>query len=570
MSPFLRLLLGTMLVTLACALPAGVFAADHPLAQYSNYARLKERVEKLAESDVVEVRSLGKTAEDRDVFLLTLSTGDADKKPAMLIVGDVVPQEVVGSEVVLAMVEKLVERAAKEDAIKELLARRTLYIIPRPSPDAAEKCFAHPVREPQGNARATDDDHDHVLGEDPPEDLNGDGFITMMRVEDVAGGYIPHPDDERVMILAEVTKQERGKYRLLVEGRDNDGDEDWNEDAGDGVAFNRNFTFQYPAYEEHAGPHQVSEPETRAVADFCFDHPNIGSVWTMTPEDNLLRPWKADSGKDNNRIRTTILSRDATYQDVLAAKYKELRGDSGVPDSPEGKGSFSRWAYFHYGRGSLATRPWWIPPVEAKKEEGDEGKEKEKEKKSDDKRAADERNALRWMDEQKIDGFVPWTPIEHPDFPNQKVEVGGFKPFYRTHPPIAEVAGIADIMLKFLLTAEPLSPRLALYDVKAEALGGGVVRLSARIANEGFLPTMLEMGEVNQQMYPLQAAWEVPEKTEWLQGSRRTRLPRLSGEGGVVEWMWLVRLPEPLPESLKLKVWAPAVGEVEATVSLGK
>src|SRR5690606_30018464 len=150
-----------------------------------------------------------------DTFLLTLSTGDADKKPALLIVGDVVPQEVVGAEVVLAMVEKLVERAAMEDAIEELLARRTLYSVPRPGADAAEKCFAHPVREPQGNARATDDDHDHVLGEDPPEDLNGDGFITMMRVEDVAGGYIPHPDDERVMILAEVTKQERGKYRLL-------------------------------------------------------------------------------------------------------------------------------------------------------------------------------------------------------------------------------------------------------------------------------------------------------------------------------------------------------------------
>ena len=47
----------------------------------------------------------------------------------------------------------------------------------------AARNVSHPFREPAGNARKTDDDRDFEFGEDPPEDLNGDGWITQMRIE---------------------------------------------------------------------------------------------------------------------------------------------------------------------------------------------------------------------------------------------------------------------------------------------------------------------------------------------------------------------------------------------------
>jgi hypothetical protein len=548
-----------VLVWLCCVLlaVAGAARANPALEGYSNHEQLQQRLSKLA-GGRVQVTSLGQTRGKRDIFLVKVGSGEFDKKPAVLIVGDVAPSEVAGSELVVRMIEQLLDRAGKDEQVAKMLERRTFYFIPRPSPDAAEKCFAKPFREPAGNATPTDDDRDGKQGEDPPDDLNDDGWITMLRVEDVGGEFIPHPDDPRVMIRAELSKQERGKYKLLIEGRDNDGDEQLNEDAGDGVSFNRNFTFQYPAFKANAGRNAVSEAETRAVADFCFDHPNIAAVWTMTPEDNLLHPWKPDGAKDKAKIRTTILSDDAKYQDILASLFQKTRDAKGAPGSPDGEGSFSEWAYFHYGRGSLATRPWWIPPVEPK----------EGEKKSEEKRGADDLNALRYFAANNIDGFVDWKPIEHPDFPGQKVEVGSFKPFYRTHPPVAELDGIAAKFTDYLVQAEALAPKLALAKLKADSLGGGVVRLSVTIVNEGLLPTHLEMGEVSQQTYPLQLAWSVPEKSTWLQGSARSRLGRLAGNGGFVEKVSLVRLPEPLPKELKVRVYAPAVGSVEGSVDV--
>jgi hypothetical protein len=545
------------------AAACGSAIANPALEGYSTFEAFRQRVEKLAAPNA-RVSSLGQTREKRDVLCITIGTGETEKHPATVIVGDVAPDEVIGSEIVVRMAEQLLARAAKDEAVAKLLEQRTFYFIPRPSPDAAERCFAKPFREPQGNGAPSDDDRDGKQGEDPPDDLNDDGWITMMRVEDVAGEYVVHPDDPRAMIRAELAKQERGKYKLLVEGRDNDGDEALNEDAGDGVSFNRNFTFQYPAFKTQAGPHQVSEPESRAVADFCFDHPNVAAVLTMTPEDNLLHPWKADGGKDKARIRTTILSDDAKYQDLLAQKYQKLRDGKGPPGSPDGEGSFSEWAYFHYGRWSWAARPWWIPPTEAKPAEG----EAKEEKKSDEKRGAEDINALRYFDQQKIEGFVAWKAIEHPDFPGQTVEVGGFKPFYRAHPPIAEADALATKQVDFLLEAQALAPKMSLTKLKAESLGGGVVRVTATVVNEGFLPTHPEMGEVSQQIYPLQIAWDVPKETTWLQGSQRTRISRLAGQGGHVEKIWIVRMKEPLPKELSVSVAVPAVGSASATVTI--
>jgi hypothetical protein len=60
----------------------------------------------------------------------------------------------------------------------------------------------------------------------------------------------------------------------------------------------------------------------------------------------------------------------------------------------------------------------------------------------------------------------------------------------------------------------------------------------------------------------------VPEKSTWLQGSARSRVARIAGNGGFVEKVLLVRLPEPLPKELKVRVYAPAVGSVEGAVDV--
>lgn len=560
-----RLSLSTTLVALAAissclAVPA---RANPALEGYANYIQFTEQVRELDKSDLVEARSLGKSVGGREIWLLTVGVGQPDSKPAIVVMGNVHGPHLAGAELALRMAQKLIKYSESDEATKKLLQAHTFYFIPRPSPDAGEKCFSRPFRERTGNDRPTDDDRDFQTGEDPPDDLNGDGSITMMRIEDETGQWLPHADDPRVLIQADRKKGERGKYRLLVEGKDDDHDENWNEDGGDGVAFNSNFTFRYEPFSKGTGATAISEPEHRAVAEFLHDRTNIAVVFSFSLEDNLLNPWKPNQEAEKARIKTTVLSADAPLLEFLGGEYKKVHGGSEPPESSTGRGSFSEWAYFHYGRWSLAARGWWVPKVEAPKPaDGAEAK-----KPTDDKRGSDDLNALRWLAREKLDGFANWTAFEHSDFAGKKVEVGGFRPFYRLNPPAGQLDDMAEKHVKFISLVPNWLPKLSIGEAKAESLGGGVVRLSATVVNQGFLPTMPAMGRENGVPFPLWVELTLPEKTEFLQGHVRTRLPRLDG-GGKTERTWLLHFASETPKTIDIKVHAPAVGSASQSVEI--
>ena len=474
-------------------------------------------------------------------------------------------------------------------------------------------------REVAGNSLPTDDDRDFRSGEDPPADLNADGWITMMRVADPLGTHRPHPADSRVLIPVDARKNEAGAYRLYVEARDTDGDKLFGEDPGDGVDFNRNFTCNYPYFGRGAGPHQVSEPETRAVADFAFDHPNIAVVFCFSPEDNLFHPWKANPQLESQRIKTTLLSADAPYADYMAERFRELHGGQDAPAPPPSEGSFSQWAYFHYGRWSLAARPWWIPPAPSPppKPEGSsppdtapQGKSAEVEPPppdvenssegvpahtpqpaaensaepstgpppgpgekplgKDDKRGAEDLAALAWFAAQGIDGFVDWQPFEHPDFPQITVEIGGFKPFHRLNPPVELIDPLVRPHVDFLVQLSDLWPRMELRQVEVHRLTAGLYEVTCRVVNAGYLPTMPEMGSTNRHGYPIQVTWDLPEGTRWLEGSRRTSVSRLEGRGGNRDLRWVFQLPDLPTEPLRgsLRAAAPTMHPVTVDVEL--
>ena len=284
--------------------------------------------------------------------------------------------------------------------------------------------------------------------------MDGDGYITQMRVKDPAGKYRVHPLDPRVLIPIKPELNEPGEYSLYVEGIDNDEDEKFNEDGPGGVDFNRNWTWNYPAYSVGAGPNAVSEPETRAVADFLFDHPEIALVYTLGPQDNLAEPWKEGGASSKaGEIKSSVLPGDAPLLNYISEEYKKTFETKGAPKGEAGDGSFGYWAYFHYGRWSLMAQPWWVPE-EKKPEEKEEkpaeapaaadadagapvienavdpaasGPEKPVWDEKDERGQADIRK-LKWLEEQGRAGFAPWTTVGHQDFPGQQVEVGGFLP----------------------------------------------------------------------------------------------------------------------------------------------
>jgi len=527
--------------------------ANPALAGYQPYEDYAAELEKIAASERAMLTSLAKTNEDRDVWLLTLSDGDPTSKPAILLVGSVEASHLLGSELATRIAKRLLDEKPEEGKAS-LLERYSFYIIPRPNPDGTERNFSKPWTEHDGDATSTDDDRDFLTDEDPAEDLNGDGWITMMRVEDASGDYMPHPDEPRVMIKADAKKNERGQYRLLPEGRDNDQDDDFNEDGPGGVDFNRNFTHRYPYFQPGAGPHAVSEAETRAVADFAFDHPNIALVFSFSPHDNLFHPWKPDSKSNAGRIKTHVLDADAGYLNFLAEKYRKTHGGKDPPGYEKGEGAFSEWAYFHYGRWSLSTRGWWVPRIEPKEEQ-----------KSAEKRGSDELNQLRWLEQEELP-FVEWKEIEHPDFPGKKVEVGGFPPFYFKNPPAKELDVLADKHVEYLRELADLMPQLEL-ETEVEDIGGGLFRVTATVRNIGYLPTFAKMGEISQQIYPPQLSIHLPDDAKLMHGSTRTALPIIEGGGGEKKHTWLIRQGG-AATAAKVTVSAPAVGRAEKEIEL--
>ncbi|MBI1367848.1 MAG: hypothetical protein GC162_04255 [Planctomycetes bacterium] len=533
-----------------CVAASRTPAADTgALPGYTDYQTFAQQVADLAKHPHVKVDALGQTLGKREVYALTIADGEPATKPALLIVGSVEAPQLFGSELAMRLARRLADEG-------DLLKRFTFYIIPRPTPDASEAFFTKPYVERSTNHRPTDDDRDAAVDEDGPEDLNHDGFITMMRIEDPTGEWIAHPDDPRLMIKADASKGEAGKYKLYVEGVDNDHDELFNEDGPGGVNFNRNFPNDYPYFKEGAGPHQVSEVETRAVADFAFDHNNIAAVFTFSPDDNLFHPWKGRGERDESM---TMPGKDAMYAGHFAEIYSDLHGGKNPPPAGSGKGAFVPWCYEDFGRWSFGTRAWWPPTIEQKKEDD------KKEDKKKDGRDADEMNLLHWMDKEKIDGFVNWTPIQHPDFPDRKVEVGGFKPFVAINPPAGELDALADKHMKAIAKLIDLMPRVKIDHVKVEPLGGSVYRLTALIINDGYLPTMSEMGRISREPNPLQAAIELPKGATFLQGFSRRQFGPIAGSGGHEELAWLIHCDA---GEATMRVYSPTTGSTSTKVTL--
>ena len=78
-----------------------------------------------------------------------------------------------------------------DEATRRQLVACVFYVVPRVDVDGSEAVFATPLAPRRGNLTPFDDDNDGRVDEDPPEDLNGDGLITLMRVKDPHGPFAP-------------------------------------------------------------------------------------------------------------------------------------------------------------------------------------------------------------------------------------------------------------------------------------------------------------------------------------------------------------------------------------------
>jgi len=450
---------------------------------YLSYDQLKNRLTKLTadHASQLALSSIGKSAGGKDIWALTLGEKGA-AKPAILIMAGLNGEHLAGTEMAVQLTEQLL--AASSAEAKALLAQKTIYIIPAGSPDVLDALTAKVKSVRATNATPFDGDRDGRTDEDGPEDLNGDGQITLMRILDPTGNYIVHPDNSAVMILADPSKKQMGTHIVLSEGIDNDKDGQWNEDGPGGVNIDKNFTFDYPIFEDGAGLYTASEKETQAILEFLYEHPNIFATLTFGPANNLTNPPKFDRQKAARRIPIGWLEPDAEVNGQVGKWYTQHVPDKNAPELPMTKGNFAQTAYYHAGRYSFSTPGWWVPADTAKKAAA--SKEK----------LDPVVDYLRWAKAEKLTGvFVDWKTVNHPDFPGKTVEVGGLAPYVLLNPPVNYLKPMAEKHSAFVLDLLQAMPKIQVVNQKVESLSSGLNRVTVEVVNKGLLPTYAAIGD---------------------------------------------------------------------------
>jgi hypothetical protein len=176
-----------------------------------------------------------------------------------------------------------------------------------------------------------------------------------------------------------------------------------------------------------------------------------------------------------------------------------------------------------------------------------------------------DKQILKWMDTDKIDGFVKWTKFNHPDL--GEVEIGGFKPYAVTNPPAAKIAELGASHAKFVLYLTSLLPKVKITKIEALNHGGGIFRIKAEVENTGFLPTALAHAVTSRAVRPTMVQLQVkPEAI--LSGNAKTNyLQALAGSGnGLGKFEWLIRAKD--GDAVALKIVSEKGGTDTAKVTL--
>ena len=551
------------------------FAHDRYLTHAELGAWLEARI--ASSNGLASLSSIGESHHARAIWCVTVTnpaSGPADTKPALHIDANNHGEEVITSAVALYTIDLLIDGYGNDPEITELLDTRTVYVVPRLNPDGAELCLTTPYRT-VGNGRYLPwEEYPTGLH---PEDVDGDGRVLQMLVPDAKGEWRRHATDPRLLVLREPGEVGGTYYRLLPEGvlRDWDGATFPIEKPRHGN-LNRQFpAFWTPEYGEYgAGEVPLVEPEAAALARFVIDHPNIAGVQAYHSHGGIiLRPSSnvADSDLDPDDLDT--------FQ-TIGAVGTRLTGypvlstfESFTPNKADPRhGGFTEWCYQHLGLVALTTELWNV-----EREVGlDSGRFFVDEAQGEALQTA----LLAWAEQHAPDAFVPWQAHAHPQL--GQVLIGGWDPFLiHRNPPPQWIERVAEPNARFTVRHALASPRLSVERFTAEHVEGGVYRLEAVIANEGYLPThitrrALATGVVD----GVTAELSLPAGCSLVCGELRTDLGHLAGRdtrrGPYDPWRrpwgestrvvtWVVRFSGD-PGPIHLHASAPKAGRATAVI----
>ncbi len=454
-----------------------------------DYPELVEALRTLVKAypDFLSIQSVGKSVEGRDIWCVTINnpkTGPDRDKPAMYVDGNIHGNEVQAAEASLYLIWYLMENYGKAPIVTRLVDERAFYVLPTVNPDGRAWWFNGPntTNSSRSGKSPLDSDRDGLEDEDGYDDLNGDGQVTQMRRRDPNGPYKMSDDDPRQLVP--VTQKDEGRtdlerFELLgEEGIDNDGDGQVNEDSPGGYDMNRNWPadWQPNHIQGGAGPYPLCWPETRSVAAFVLDHPNIAGVQAYHNAGGMIlrgpgHPSRqAEYGADDDRIAERIGAVGAS----LIPFYRNLVIHK---DLYSVHGGFINWTYEGLGIFSYTNELWngeqLLGRQAPEPEEGGGG------------RAEDRYLGIDELQHGRT--YRPWTEVEHPLY--GRIEVGGAVKETSRVPPSFLLEELCHRNTAFVMYHADQMPRIAWEKAEVEDLGDGVHQVTVVLRNTRLIPT---------------------------------------------------------------------------------
>jgi hypothetical protein len=483
------------------------------------------------------------------------------ERPTVLLIGGLDGESLSGGEAVLACARKLLE------APDRLPADVAFVAVPWGAPEELARALAAaPKSSP--SERPFDEDGDGALDEDPPDDVDGDGLALSMLLEDSAGPWT-FSRDER--LLASAGPGDGPRFRLVPEGRDDDGDGRFNEDGPGGVVPDRNFPLgREGAWRDaRCGALPLCHPAARALADLALARRTAAVILLQGNHGGLAAPGGAPGPGDvalplegdrrlYERATETFLALTARRQSGMHT-LRQARGC-------EVSGAALDWFYAGAGALALEIAPWG-PTVEggaeviARDARYQDGGPLDRELRARPLASELDRAWALWLDNTRGGlGFVDWHPVE---IGGAQALVGGWEARTIQDPPLESLPRALTGLPEFVAAVGSALPRLELRILESSR-DGEVVHLSARVRNQGLMPTGLWGGQGPGSAGELGLELVVPPGAKLLAGEARVALGRLDGGEASRDIGWILLAPE--DSTFKLRAQSELALPVEAEV----
>jgi hypothetical protein len=469
-------------------------AADKVKLSFDHYYSGKEVVDSLrklnsAYPNLTSLKSIGKSEERRDIWLLTINnpkTGNDTEKPGIYADGAIHGNEIQATETLLYLGYYLLDKYDNLPIVKKLIDTHAFYIIPIVNVDSRGRFFTDPGGYNIGRTGRVphDDDRDGLVDEDDYEDLDGDGEILRMRIKDPSGKFKTHPDDKRVMV--QVKPGEKGEWSILgSEGIDNDGDGRLNEDPPGYLDMNRNYGFKWqPRYvQSGSGDYPMSGMVTKAISDFVLTKPNIVLGFALHNSGGMIL-----------RGPGSKLAGFYPPQDIAVYDFLGKEGEKIIPgyrylvtkdDLYTTYGDFDEWMYSNLGIYCF-TGELFISIREQYRKSG-EKKEKPQER--------EWFGAIKDIEKQKFNEFVnqgsmfkDWTKFKHPQF--GEIEIGGWRTFTTRMPPTFMLLEELHRFASLIMFSSRHTPEVEMKTIEIKKIGDGLTRVRVRLTNSKAIPTL--------------------------------------------------------------------------------